>query len=245
MSVELSITQPYFFPYLGIFQLIHATNQLIVFDTVKYQKRSWMNRNRILHPKKAFNYICMPVKKKPNNTPICDIEIVDGDSWKEKILGQLTIYAKRAPYYQDVCMLMKKCFSLNETMYAPICMGYMDIICEHLELEFKYEYFSEMDIELQTVNEPGEWSFYISQALKANKYINLPAGVSIFDEKLFSDEGIELLFIHPQLRSYQQLDSEFKSHLSILDVLMWNSKEAVKDMITKDYRLLKKTEFEE
>lgn len=241
----LSITQPYFFPYLGLFQLIHATDRLIVFDTVKYRKRSWMNRNRILHPNKSFNYITMPVKRKPENTAICDIEIVGGDGWKEKILGQFSVYAKRAPHYREVRDLITDCFSVKETMYAPLCLEYMSKICEYLRLDFQYDFFSVMDVEIKKVKEPGEWSFYICKELKAKRYLNMPAGVSIFNENLFSENGIELLFLDPRLRSYQQFNKDFSSHLSILDVLMWNSIEEVREMIVEDYGLLTKKEMEQ
>ena len=46
----LGIMQPYFFPYLGYYQLMMAVERWIVFDIVKYADRSWMNRNRVLHP---------------------------------------------------------------------------------------------------------------------------------------------------------------------------------------------------
>ena len=45
--MKVGIMQPYFFPYIGYFQLIANTDQFIFFDIVQYNKRSWMNRNRI------------------------------------------------------------------------------------------------------------------------------------------------------------------------------------------------------
>lgn len=48
--MRLAIMQPYFFPYLGHFSLIAASDAWIVFDVRQYTPRTWMNRNRILHP---------------------------------------------------------------------------------------------------------------------------------------------------------------------------------------------------
>ena len=41
-----AIMQPYFFPYIGYFQLISAVDEFIVYDNIKYTKKGWINRNR-------------------------------------------------------------------------------------------------------------------------------------------------------------------------------------------------------
>ena len=53
--------QPYFFPYLGHFALIASTDQWVVFDVTQYTPRSWMNRNRVLHPQRGWIYVNAPL----------------------------------------------------------------------------------------------------------------------------------------------------------------------------------------
>ena len=48
--MKLGIMQPYFFPYLGHFALIAAVDEWVVFDIPQYTRKSWINRNRVLHP---------------------------------------------------------------------------------------------------------------------------------------------------------------------------------------------------
>jgi len=40
--------QAYFFPYIGYFQLIAAVDLFIVYDNIKYTKKGWISRNRML-----------------------------------------------------------------------------------------------------------------------------------------------------------------------------------------------------
>ena len=40
--------QPYFFPYAGYFQLISSVDRFVIYDNIKYTKKGWINRNRIL-----------------------------------------------------------------------------------------------------------------------------------------------------------------------------------------------------
>ena len=62
-NMRLGIMQPYFFPYLGYFDLINSTDRWIVFDTVQYIRHGWINRNRILHPNEGWQYIIVPIMK--------------------------------------------------------------------------------------------------------------------------------------------------------------------------------------
>ena len=46
--MNLGIMQPYFFPYLGYWQLINAVDEFVVYDNIQYTKKGWINRNRFL-----------------------------------------------------------------------------------------------------------------------------------------------------------------------------------------------------
>ena len=57
--MKIAIMQPYFFPYLGYFQLIQAVDTFVFFDDVQFIKNGYINRNRILSDK----WITIPIKK--------------------------------------------------------------------------------------------------------------------------------------------------------------------------------------
>ncbi|NCO32134.1 WbqC family protein [bacterium] len=60
--MKIAIMQPYFFPYIGYFQLINAVDEFIIYDEIEYTKKGWINRNRILVNGKD-EYITLPLKK--------------------------------------------------------------------------------------------------------------------------------------------------------------------------------------
>ena len=80
--------QPYFFPYVGYFDVIRKTDQWVVFDVVKYQPKSWMNRNRILDVNAGHTYVTVPVHK--GSSPLLsNIRVVDANRAAGKIRKQL------------------------------------------------------------------------------------------------------------------------------------------------------------
>ena len=46
--MKLAIMQPYFFPYIGYWQLISAVDTFVIYDDVNYIKQGWINRNNII-----------------------------------------------------------------------------------------------------------------------------------------------------------------------------------------------------
>ena len=40
-------------PYIGYFQLIGAVDLFIVYDNIKYTKKGWINRNRMLRERQG------------------------------------------------------------------------------------------------------------------------------------------------------------------------------------------------
>jgi hypothetical protein len=96
--------QPYFFPYLGYFQLINLVDKWIVFDETQFISKGWVNRNRILHPNedKEWQYFTLPLRKKKREAMISEVEINMDLNWQAQLLGKLTAYKRKAPYYQQV-----------------------------------------------------------------------------------------------------------------------------------------------
>ncbi|MEO6694893.1 MAG: WbqC family protein, partial [Ignavibacteria bacterium] len=58
-------------------------------------------------------------------------------------------------------------------------------------------------------------------------------GINIYSKNTFEDNGIKLNFIKPKEIRYRQFDQEFVPSLSIIDVLMFNSKKKVQDYLNE------------
>ena len=115
--MKIGIMQPYFFPYIGYFQLMHIAEKWIIFDEVQFSNKGWINRNRILHPdhKKDWSYINIPLSKSSKHKKICDVSIKSGIEWRESIFGKLSAYKSVAPYYDQTIKLVGECIRTDET----------------------------------------------------------------------------------------------------------------------------------
>lgn len=227
--MKLGIMQPYFFPYLGYYDLINRTDRWVVFDVVKYVPKSWMNRNRVLHPSEGWQYITVPVDKHHESGAIKDVVVVDKTAAHRRILGQIQHYrSARAPFFTPVRELINRCFLNTPTnLLRDLNVSSLAVICDYLGIRFAPEVMSQSSIELPPIEHPGQWALEISSKLGASTYINPPGGRELFDPHAFAARGISLEFTDLLDYRYDTPPYDFVQRLSIIDVLMWNAPDAV------------------
>lgn len=235
--MKLGIMQPYFFPYLGYFSLIKHTDKWIVFDSVQFIRHGWIERNRILKPQDGWQYISVPLEKHTRETLINNIKINNEENWKDKIVRQLEHYKKRAPYYKEVMKLIDNIFQKKYYSIVDLNVSCLVEVCVYLQIDFNYSIFSEMNLEIAPVREPDEWALNICKAINADEYVNLPGGIEFFTREKFNNENIKLSFQKINIKPYNQHRTSFIPDLSIIDVMMFNSKDEIK-ILLDNYELI-------
>lgn len=229
----VAIMQPYFFPYIGYWQLIHAADCFVLFDDAQYMRHGWVNRNRILKPGGGWQYILVPLKKHGMTDSIKTIQADSTKRWKELIIRQLDHYKKKAPHYIEVSAIVSEALSgVNDHRISAINRTVIEKICDNLEIETTIVTSSEMNFTYSDVSEPGEWALRISEQLGASEYINPAGGADLFDPEKFTRSNIKLSFLNSHDIVYDQFGL-FEPDLSIIDVLMFNGIDGTKDILRK------------
>lgn len=231
--MRVAIMQPYFFPYIGYFQLIANADLFILLDDVQFIRHGWIERNRILKPNNEPLYIKLSILKKSSKSLIKEVEINNELDWRNKIFAQLEPYKKVSKNYEEIVLFLKEAFKIETQSLVALNAHLLKKTCEYLNINTPIKTFSSMNLEIEDVNAPDEWALNICKVLNAKTYINPPGGINLFDKNKFKNNGIELNFLSPNLKTYNQFKDSFISGLSIIDVLMFNSKEEVRRMLNK------------
>jgi hypothetical protein len=229
--MTLGIMQPYFMPYLGYFALIKHVDQFILFDTPQFIRHGWIERNKVLKPNGEPLYIKVPLQKHSRDTSINEVVIKNEENWKRKIMAQLVPYKKKAPHYSEVTALLNDIFDIETNSIVTLNFIALQKICTYLDIQTPIKIWSEMDVEIESVNAPDEWALNICKAMGADSYYNPPGGKEFFDANKYIAAGVDLNFLEIKQTPYKQLNNEFVPYLSIIDVLMFNDKESVTQML--------------
>lgn len=232
--MRVSIMQPYFFPYIGYFQLIANADVFVIYDDVNFIKKGWINRNNILVNNKPYLF-SMPLQNVSQNKLINEILISDLDKWKTDLLKTISFSYKKAPFYQNVYPLIDKIISFDELNLALYIQNSIQNLCAYLKINTKLIMSSEID---KNNNLNGEDRIIdICLQLGANQYVNAIGGIDLYDIAHFSEKNIKLQFIKSEKIEYKQFKNEFIPWLSIIDVLMFNSVSDVKQILNQ-YELI-------
>ena len=235
--MNLAIMQPYLFPYIGYFQLIHAADKFVFYDDVNFIKQGWINRNRILQSGEP-NYFTLPVKNISSFTKIADTQIDDRAYalWRNKFFKTLFFSYSKAPHYNEVIDLIQnsvnsEAVSVNEVTKKSVndIANYLDIKTAIVNSSAVYVN-SELSAQQRVID--------ICKKEKVTTYINVSGGMSLYSYDDFLKEGIELKFIKTNTISYSQFNKPFHASLSVIDMLMFCSKEQVQFFLN-DYSFIK------
>jgi hypothetical protein len=237
--MRLGIMQPYFFPYLGHFALIAHTDVWVVFDITQYTPKTWMSRNRVLHPIKGWNYITVPISNSSIHIKTCEARVLDMATTHKSILGKLSHYRRKAPYFNAVIRIVDEVFaSPNSDLLVNLNARTLRSVCQYLDIPFSAKICSELGLPLPPNLGPGEWALEISSRLGAHEYINPDSGRHLFDPRRFREHDISLHFLQFDDFVYETPSYQFENNLSVLDVLMWNDPRIVHEKLLANSRLI-------
>jgi len=231
---SLAVMQPYFFPYIGYFQLMNAADLFVVYDNVKYTKKGWINRNRILQNGKNVVF-SIPLRKGSDFWEIKDREI-SADFKKAKLLNQIRETYRRAPYFERTLSLVERIVLKEETNLFTFILNSIREICECLAIRTEIVVSSSLDIDHSL---PGKTKVVaLCKHVGADVYLNAIGGQELYSKDDFSTHGITLKFLKSKPFEYKQLDNEFVPWLSIIDVMMFNSPDAIKECLDSKCELI-------
>lgn len=232
--------QPYFFPYLGHFSLIASVDKWVVFDITQYTPKTWMNRNRILHPKESWQYVTVPLTNSSISIKTSEAKVLNLAETKQSIIGKLSHYKKNAPYFYAVNKIVKQSFdSASDDSLVGINVSTLKLVCEYLGIPFSYQIASKLSLKYPPDLGPGDWAPFICKMLGATEYLNPAGGRELFEPSVFEELDISLYFAEFSEFKYKTPPYQYEPHLSVLDVMMWNSPAEIMAAIKQGTTLLK------
>lgn len=228
--MSVAIMQPYFFPYLGYFQLVQAVDDFVFYDDVMFIKKGWINRNQILMQQKAFLFT-IPLEKQSQNKSIRESTIAWGPEFPNKWLQQLQSTYKKAPQFIPVMELIESVLQDKPTSIADLAATSVIKTWQYVGLEKRFHFSSQLGVSKDL--ERAERLMAITRHLGSNQYINAKNGQELYQKEYFAEQGFQLNFLNQSLPAYfQGGQNDFVPGLSMIDVLMWNSKEDIKNMLS-------------
>ena len=196
------------------------------YDDVNYIKRGWVNRNNILvnGEKRMFT---ITLKKASQNKLFN--EIVIGDDF-EKLMKMLRMNYSKAINFDETMTLMERIISFPDKQLAVFVDNSFQEILKYLSIDT--ELLMSSSIIKDNSLRGKDKIMHICKILGTNVYYNAIGGRNLYDKEEFKKQGIILNFVYPVVQPYPQLHvNDFVSNLSMIDILMNNTKDDVNRLL--------------
>jgi hypothetical protein len=221
MTKTVAIHQPNFFPWLGFFAKIAASDAFVFFDDVQFPKTGagvWTNRVKLLLSDDARWATAAIDRNYHGVRTIREMHFLADNPWREKLLKSMEFNYRRHPCYTETMELVVPLLLNQESNIAEYNIHSVTTITERLGLNTQKLHRSS---DLLHEGSSNELLCSITLTLGGSIYLCGGGADGYQDESIFKKRGVRLHhqnFVHP---TYLQRDrAEFIPGLSIIDALM-------------------------
>jgi hypothetical protein len=234
--MKIAVMQPYFFPYLGYFQLIDAVDTFICMDDTTFIKKGWIHRNRLFFNSEP-RLFTVPVHNASQNRQIREtaLSLNEFQHWKRKFFRMLEHFYKKTSYYHIGVDLVMQVLEQDVDNIADLARTAIVACCRLLHLNTDFESTSSIygNSDLQGIVRIID----ICKQSRAATYINPPGGQHMYSKNCFAEHNITLQFIQPHLSSYTVGKTVHIPGLSILDMIMCCGPDMIRNVLLPEYSL--------
>ncbi len=222
----VTIHQPMYLPYPGIFNKIKSADVFVFLDDAIYSSGYYYNRNMIRGPNGGIR-LTVPVRKK-KGIKLNEIEIAQNIHWQDKHWKSLVMNYEPSNYFKDYKDYFSNLYQKEWTLLHDMNIDSMSYLMEQLKIKVPCYLSSKL---LKNEDLTGtERLIEICKKLKATIYLSGVSGRDYVDEARFKEEGIELKYQNYKPLNYKQRFLPFIPNLSVVD-LLFNMGEKSKSMI--------------
>jgi len=211
---KIVISQPMFFPWIGIFEQIRLSDIFVHYDDVQFPHgRSFMSRVQI-KTHDGIKWLTISVKRKKQQL-IQEVLIDDATNWKSKHLKTLEHNYRKAPFVDDMIAIVEDVYSQHMYSLSELNICGIEKIAEYFNLNTTFLISST----LGTTTHSSAKLLDICLLLNANIYITGHGAKNYLDHELFEQNQIQVEYMDYERSPYQQLHGAFDPHVSILDLI--------------------------
>jgi len=216
--MKIVISQPMYFPWVGMFEQINLCDTYVNYDDVQFSKGSFTNRVQIKSSSpNGFNWMTIPVKHFKFGILINELEINHQRNWQKEHLGMLKQAYRNAPYVNEMLALVRNLFDIPCNTIAEVSMQSIEIIIDYFDLAKDKNFYTASRLGIG--GSSSERVCEIVQYLNGTHYITGHGAKNYLDHSLFESNGIRVEYMNYLKCPYPQQFLGFNPHVSILDLV--------------------------
>lgn len=210
------ISQPFLFPWVGLFEQIRLADHFIHYDDVAYSKGSFVNRVQLKSPR-GSEWMTIPLAGRHLGDRIVDLDASGQCDWRARHLEQLERLYRPARFQREMIALVETVYSSPATRLIDILLHGLDLICNYFDLSRNTQFHRSS--QLMLAGRSSQRVLAVVEHFRGDVYITGHGAKNYLDHEAFEARGVDVRYMDYQRCLYPQLHGSFDPHVSILDLI--------------------------
>lgn len=211
---NIVISQPMFFPWIGLFEQIRLADVFVHYDDVQLPiGRSFMSRVQI-KTHSGVKWLTVPIKRQGTQL-IKDVILDESQNWREMHIKTLQHNYARCPFFLDMLDIVQQTYDLKTSYLAELNIYAIEKISKYFDLEIRFCRSSNFSVQSSSSRK----LFEIVCLLDGTTYITGHGARNYLDHDLFERNSIQVEYMDYKKIPYPQNHAEFTPFVSILDLI--------------------------
>lgn len=214
--MNIVISQPMFFPWVGMFEQIRMADIYVDYNDVQFSKGSFTNRVQI---KTAYGvkWLSVPLAKFNLGDPINEVKVDTKHDWKHQHLRQLSQAYESAQYRKDMLALVEQVYEQPHVTIGQLSQSSIIACCNYYGLHNDRQFVDIRD--LRVLGKSSERVRDIVAGLAGSCYITGLGAKDYLNHGLFESSNIRVEYMNYRKMPYPQLHGAFTPYVSLLDLI--------------------------
>jgi len=213
--MKVSIHQPMYLPWLGLFDRIQQSDVFVLLDNVAYSKNYFINRNKI-RTKDGWLWLTIPVSTKGAfGQEIKDVNISDSN-WQKQHWKSIFFSYQKAPFFKDHADALRELYAEPYKKLIDAIEAFLLYLTTNFGIKTKIIKAST----LNTTEGKEALILNICKSLSADQYLAGPDSRNYLNLELWRENNIAVEFHDYEHPIYTQVHGEFEPFMSAIDLLL-------------------------
>ncbi|MFO0453454.1 MAG: WbqC family protein [Pseudomonadota bacterium] len=210
------ISQPMFFPWVGLFEQIRLADVYVHYDDAQFSKGGFSNRVQ-LKTSSGSRWLTVPLLDLHLGQAINQVRLQAKKDWQPGHVALIEQAYRRAPYCDAMLGLVQEVYAPEASSLADLATRSIDVVCQYLGMATRKVFLSSSSLNIAGAS--SQRVLDIVKSVGGDTYVTGHGAQGYLDHELFENAGVEVRYLAYRKTPYPQLHGEFTPYVSVLDLI--------------------------
>lgn len=216
MSTTVVISQPMYFPWVGLFEQIALADVYVHYTDVQFSRGSFTNRVQVKTPQ-GSRWMTVPLRDLRLGQHIDEVQVDERQDWRSQHRRLLRQALGQAPHYADAERLFDALpAAAGAQTIAAVAIASIEAVCDYFGLR------PPRVVSIDALGVGGSGSTRVLEIVRrvgGTRYVTGHGARHYLDHAAFDRAGVAVNYMQYRCTPYPQFHGAFTPYVTVLDLV--------------------------